>query len=67
MNNSRNLIYSPQHKIPLGEAVILPDGTHALIVKWGHGNRAVNETIRLEALIELIMQSNIRNSNQRSL
>lgn len=67
MTESRNLIYSPQQRIPLGEAVILPNGGHGLKVKWRRGKRDVTEVVPLDKLHELVMQGNIKTSEQRSL
>ena len=66
MTESTNLIYTPQEKIPLGEAVILPDGAHGLKVKWRRGKRDVTEIVTLDKLHELVAQGNTNTSGQRS-
>ena len=66
MTKSPRLIYSPKEKIPLGEAVILPNGTHGLRVKWRRGKRDVMEIITLDTLHELVVQGKGNTSEQRS-
>lgn len=66
MIESSNLIYTPQNRIPLGEAVILHNGTHGLRIKWKRGKQTVTETVTLDKLHELVVQGNTNNSSQRS-
>ena len=67
MTESTNLIYTPREKIPLGEALILPNGVHGLKVKWRRGKRDVTEVVPLDKLHELVMQGNIKTREQGSL
>lgn len=66
MEENSPLIYTPKERIPLGEAVILPDGAHGLKVKWRRGKRDVTEIVTLDKLHELVAQGNIKSSGQRS-
>lgn len=67
MTENKNLIYSPQERIPLGEAIILPNGTHCLKVKWKRGKKDVTEVVSLDKLHELVLQQTIKTSRQNSL
>lgn len=42
MRENKNVIYSPEEKIPLGESVILPNGAHGLGIKWKRGKKDAN-------------------------
>lgn len=68
MNNnlSRQIIYSPEERIPIGEPVILPDGGHGIKLKWRRGKRDVTEIVTLDKLHELVVQGRIRTSSQGS-
>ena len=55
------LIYSPQERIPIGEAVILANGGHGIRLKWRRGKRDVTEVVTLDRLHELVVQGRIRN------
>ncbi len=66
MTESHNLIYTPQKKIPIGEPVILPNGSHGISFKWKHGKNAVTETVPLDTLHELVAQGKNKTSGQRS-
>ena len=44
LKRTENMIYSPQQGIPLGEAVILPNGTHGIRFKRKRKNGEVTET-----------------------
>lgn len=56
MKPNSKLIYSPKEKIPIGEPVILPDGSHNLRLKWKRGKASVTEIISLDKLHELIVK-----------
>lgn len=56
MQSNKNMIYSPEEKIPLGEPVILPNGAHGLRIKWKRGKKDVTETVPLDKIHELIVQ-----------
>lgn len=49
------MIYSPKQGIPLGEAVILPNGTHGIRFKRKRKNGEVTEVVTLDKLHELVM------------
>ena len=66
MEENVPMIYTPKERIPLGEAVILPDGAHGLKVKWRRGKRDVMEVVTLDKLHELVAQGNTNTSGQRS-
>ena len=52
MRTDNNLIYTPRHHIPLGEAIVTADGIIALRVKKAKGN--IIETVTLDHLISLL-------------
>lgn len=56
MNNEIKLIYSPRERIPIGEAVILPDGGHGLRFKRKRRCGAVTEVVTLDMLHELVVR-----------
>lgn len=63
MSQNNGLIYSPQYHIPLGQPV-KRDGYTALVVKWGHGESAVTEEIKVETFLELIFNGVNRSGKQ---
>ena len=52
----RRLIYTPIHRIPIGEPVIFPNGAHGITVKWKREGKTVKETITLDQLHELVAE-----------
>ena len=63
---NKELIYSPQERIPIGEPVILPDGGYGIKLKWRRGNRDVTEIVTLDKLHELVVQGKIKTGSQSS-
>lgn len=55
LKRSGSMIYSPVQGIPLGEAVILPNGTHGIRFKRKRKNGEVTEVVTLDKLHELVM------------
>jgi hypothetical protein len=66
MENPKQLIYSPVEHIPIGEPVILPNGGHGICFKRKRKTGDVTEVVPLDKLHELVMQGNIKTSEQRS-
>ncbi len=66
MTNSKPMIYSPEKKIPIGEPIILPNGSHCIRLKWRRGKKDVTEVVTLDKLHELVAQGKIQTSEQRS-
>ena len=60
MRENKNVIYSPEEKIPLGESVILPNGAHGLGIKWKRGKKDATETAPLDKIHELIIQQAVK-------
>ena len=58
------LIYSPEKKIPIGEPVILANGSHGIRFRWRRGKEYVTEIVSLDMLHELVMQNKIQASKQ---
>ena len=58
MSRNKDMIYSPEQKIPIGEPVILPSGVHGIRFKWKRGNKTVSETVTLDKLHELVAKNN---------
>ena len=56
-----NLVYTPNLKIPVGEAVQRPDGTHALRVKNPRTNRF--DEITIDTLCAAICRKSDRKRN----
>ena len=57
MNTDSGMIYSPDNGKPIGQAVILPNGSHGITFKWGNGESAVRETVPLDKLHELVVKN----------
>lgn len=66
MAKNSKLIYSPRKSIPIGEAVVLPGGVHALCFKHGHGDAAVMETVPLDVIHDMITKKMGKISKQGS-
>ncbi len=56
MQEAKQLIYSPEEHIPIGEPVILPSGGHGIRFKWKRKTGDVTETVSLDKLHELVIQ-----------
>ena len=54
-NYNPHLIYSPIEKIPLGEAVVLPNGMLAIRIKYKRGKTKVIEDVPLESIFALVL------------
>lgn len=57
MKRRKGMIYSPEERIPIGEAVILPNGVHGVKFKWKRGNETITEIVTLDKLHELVAKS----------
>lgn len=57
MKETRNLIYTPQKHIPIGEPVRLPNGGHGIRLKWKRGGTAITEVVPLDTIHDLISMS----------
>jgi len=67
MNEPKQMIYSPQARIPIGEAVTLPNGGHGIRFKWKRKSGDVTEVVALDKLHELVaQQEEKRTGSQRS-
>ena len=62
----KQMIYSPEQKIPIGEPIILPNGSHGIRLKWRRGKKDVTEVVTLDKLHELVAQGKTQSSEQRS-
>ena len=51
---NNRMIYTPKNRIPIGEAVKRPDGSHAIRVKNPRTNRT--DEITLDSLVEEVVQ-----------
>ncbi len=60
MNKEIKLIYTPRERIPLGEAVVLPDGSYAIRVKRKRRCGAVTEIVTLSRLREMVVQDSCK-------
>ena len=54
-NYNPHLIHSPIENIPLGEAVMLPNGMLAIRVKYKRGKIKVTEDVPLDTLFALVI------------
>ena len=64
--NSAKMIYTPKDHIPVGEAVKMPDGTHALRVK--NPRTKGFDDISLDTLLEALVQQakQVQNAETRT-
>ena len=65
MPKPKQMIYSPTEKIPIGEAVTLPNGGHGIRFKWKRKTGDVTETVALDKLHELVVQQQKKGSADR--
>ena len=67
MDEPKKMIYSPEERIPIGEAMILANGGHGIRFKWKrkHGD-VVTEVVTLDKLHELVVQGKNQASGQRA-
>lgn len=49
-----NMVYTPDHHIPLGQAIITPDGEYGLRIKK---DKTTYETVTIGKLMSQIMQA----------
>ena len=56
MEEQSGMIYTPKEHIPIGEAVYLPNGCHAIEIKGNRGKRKSREVITLDQLHELVVE-----------
>ena len=60
MKQEKQLIYSPNEHIPIGEVVQLPNGSHGIRFKRKRKTGDVEETVPLEMLYQLVMQDKLK-------
>ena len=60
MMEQKDLIYSPNEHIPIGEAILLPNGSHGIRFKRKRKTGDVEEIVTLEALYQLVMQNKLK-------
>ena len=66
MERKRNLIYSPKERIPIGEPVVLPDGTLGIEFKHKRKSGYVTEAVPMDKLLELVSGRRLTRARQES-
>lgn len=66
MERKRTLIYSPKEKIPIGEPVVLPDGTLGIEFRHKRKSGCVTETVPMDKLLELVSGRRLTRARQES-
>ncbi len=66
MQETKQLIYSPEEHIPIGEPIILPSGGHGIRFKRKRKTGEVTEIVSLDKLHELVVQGKSGSSGQKT-
>ena len=54
-NYNPHLIHSPIENIPLGEAMMMPNGMLAIRIKYKRGKKTVTEVVPLDSIFALVL------------